>query len=179
MDEISINNDRVAIFFFKLSRRKITMINAPHNISVTPRYRVRHDKATDDEKSISEVTSFFSRFESANMKLRSTNNMKRGSDQAITETEKSGIENKIANAPTRAKAGKDDRCLKVSKPPTYTINPKTSAFRIFAIKRGSVLKIPPTSARTAGYSGGHTTVGKLPSYLTNPAPAMRFRAILM
>jgi hypothetical protein len=35
------------------------MINAPHNMSVTPIYRVRDDKATDDEKSKREVISFF------------------------------------------------------------------------------------------------------------------------
>jgi len=138
------------------------MINAPHNIRMIPAYRVRDDKATEDERRSSEVTSFFVRYEAAKMRLRSTNNINRGSDHAIAETGNSGIEKTIASAPMRAKAGKGDRYLKVSNPPTYTIRPKIRAFTTFASKRGSVLKIPPTTARSTGYSGGHSTMG-LPS----------------
>jgi hypothetical protein len=87
-------------------------------------------------------------------RLSIKNNIKRGSDHAITETANRQGENKIANVPRKARAGKDNKCLKVSLPPKYTIRPKISAFTILASKRGSVLKMPPTRARSMGNSGG-------------------------
>jgi hypothetical protein len=117
---------------------------------MTPIYRVRDNKANDDDRNIKEVMSFFSRYKFANSRLRSTNNIKRGSDHAITETENNGIEAKIDNVPTIAKTGKDDKYLKISSPPKYTIRPKISAFTRFATKRGSVPKIFPITANSAG-----------------------------
>ena len=79
--------------------------------------------ATDDAKSIREVVSLFTKYDMAKMRLRSTKHIKRGADHAHTETLNNGIEKTIANVPARVKGGKDDRYLKVSSPPRYTINP--------------------------------------------------------
>jgi hypothetical protein len=99
------------------------MINAPHNICTTPIYRVSVDSTIDNERSVNDIKSFFSRYEFANRRLRITNNIKRGSDHAITETVNNGIEAKIANVPMRTKTGKDDKYLKISSPPKYKIKP--------------------------------------------------------
>jgi hypothetical protein len=90
---------------------------APHKINTTPIYRVSVDRATENERSIKDITSFFSIYEFANSKLTTTNSIKRGSDHAITETMNNGMEARIANVPMRAKMGKDDRYLKVNRPP--------------------------------------------------------------
>jgi hypothetical protein len=154
------------------------IVNAPHSISTTPIYRVSVDRAIDNERSIKDIKSFFSRYEFANRRLRITNSIKRGSDHAITETVNNGIEAKIANVPMRAKTGKDDKYLEVSSPPKYTIKPKTRAFTMLASMSGSVLKSPPVSAKSVGNSGGCTISG-LPSYEVTPAPVIRFLAVLM
>jgi len=92
-------------------------------------------------------------------KLRSTNNIKRGSDNALTESSKSGTENKIDNVPRKASPGKDDRCLKVSVPPKYTIMPNIRAFTKFASIRGSFPIINPKHAKRIGYRGEKRTRG--------------------
>jgi hypothetical protein len=141
-------------------------------------YRVSVDKTTDNERSIKDITSFFSRYKFVNRRHRIVNNIKSGSDHAHTETLNNGIEAKIANAPMRAKTGKDDKYLKVSSPPRYTIKPKTRAFTMVASTRGSVLKSLPANAKSVGKSGGCAIRG-LPSYAVTPAFVIRFLAVLM
>ena len=92
------------------------IVNAPHNINVTPIYRVKDDSATDNEKSISEVASFFARYLFTNMKLISIKNIKSGSDQAHTDTKNNGIEKRITIATIRERAGIKDTYLNVSSP---------------------------------------------------------------
>jgi hypothetical protein len=97
-------------------------------MSVTPGYRVKVASVTDSERSNSDGMSFFARYECENSRLRSTKHIKRGSENAQPEIEKSGREKAIATAPRRASVGKDERYLNISSPPRYTITLKISAF---------------------------------------------------
>jgi hypothetical protein len=126
------------------------MINVPHIINVTPTYRARQDKPIDNERSISDLISCSAKYESAKKRARRRNKINIGSDHAYVETANSGIENEIAIVPKKAMKGREGKCLKVIKPPKYTIEPKRRAFTTFAIIKGSLPEIKPESARSAG-----------------------------
>jgi len=84
------------------------------------------------------------------IRLKTVNNMKSGSDQAIVETPNNGIEKRTPVVPANAKARKDVKNLKFNNPAQYIIKPKIIAFRIRATGRGSATKTRPILAKKNG-----------------------------
>ena len=120
------------LFLKLLLLLNMNMTKTPQIIIITPAYRTKGRIATDNENNKSEVILFLKIYELAKIRLSRTKQIKRGSDQAITDTENNGFEKTIANIPTKKNGGEYLRYLNIRIPPKYMIKPKRNALIKFA-----------------------------------------------
>jgi hypothetical protein len=78
---------------------------------------------------------FCSKYDSELMMNRSTKQMKRGSDHAVTKTSISGTENDTDTLPKSAKAGKEVKCLKLVDPTSIQLDQKKVRSQYEPIRR--------------------------------------------